>query len=295
MDRQRIITQIKWGLGNQLFQFTNGYALARRLQLPLDLDITWFGNEAKLETPRKLNITKIVPSKLYRHTILRSPRTEIIDKALRALTARKKGPYRFGLPVWPSPSMPTNRFSDIEAPVCLTGVNANYKNFESAWGDISAEIRSCLSKHTPPSINRKKSNYGFVHVRRGDLITDPNANTKMRLLDANFYKEAMRSVERVAGRQRWIVCSDDPTAAETLVPDTFFAEGSSGKTEIEDLAIMSNARCGVIANSTLSLYAALLCDTGATTIAAPIFWTNTGQWGPKGRDRPEFPKHWLLT
>lgn len=294
MDRCRIISEIKWGLGNQLFQFSNGYALAHRLHLPLDIDVSWFTNAPKYETPRNLAITKIAPRKLYRHTISRKAHTMLSDKALRALTVRKRGPYRFGIPLWPSTSS-AKTFHDIERPVCLRGVNANYQNLASVWAQISAEIHDSLSNHMPPDISAAtKPTHAFVHVRRGDLITDPKAHAKMRLLDARFYKEAMQAVERVSGRQRWIVCSDDPKAAETLISDSFIAEESPAKNEIEDLAIMANASSGVIANSTLSLFAALICDTGATPIAAPNSWTNTGEWGPPGRDRPKVPKRWIL-
>ena len=49
-----IITKIKGGLGNQLFQYATGRAVASFHKLPLKLDLTWFENH-KLHSGYRLD------------------------------------------------------------------------------------------------------------------------------------------------------------------------------------------------------------------------------------------------
>jgi hypothetical protein len=128
-------------------------------------------------------------------------------------------------------------------------------NDRSAWAEGAAE-RALAER---PII---------VHVRRGDYAKVDGFG----LLDRDYYS---RGVERL--RERGItgpvwVFSDDPVAAEHLV-DGELVTGSSGAAE--EMWVMSHGAGHVIANSTFGWWAAWMNDP-RTPVVAPNPWFRDG-------------------
>ena len=90
----------------------------------------------------------------------------------------------------------------------------------------------------------------FIHVRRGDYLATPAFHPIQTM---EYYRAAMEIL-----RYDWyIVCSDDPAwCAEHFVGAQF--ELSSGRSEIEDLRLMSACTGAIIANSSFSWWGAWL-------------------------------------
>ena len=95
----------------------------------------------------------------------------------------------------------------------------------------------------------------LVHVRRGDY-------TKIEgypLLDHNYYSRAREVIGRQGFRGRMYCVSDDPVEAGRMLSSAGFSTVSLDICDpLDVLGAIANARYKIIANSTLSLWGALL-------------------------------------
>ncbi|MDT0681292.1 alpha-1,2-fucosyltransferase [Roseicyclus sp. F158] len=278
MAEARIVAQISFGLGNQLLQFGAAYAIARRLGVPLDLDLSWFGaTHGDKTTARAEELTALVPDHLYRNLCRQGRWTTVTDGLRKGLTGRET---RFGLPVWDAYWSRTEDAATLAAPLYIKDISFDTRLMAPALPDILPAVRARLAaRYRAP-----EGRYAFLHVRRGDYLSKKFAR-KFRLLGPDWYGAAMSAYEEANGKARWILCSDDPPAALETMPEGFSIETSPATSTLEDLALMAGASGGVTANSTFSLWGGLL--SGGAVVAP-------GEWRVDGRASPVLPEHWTL-
>lgn len=131
----------------------------------------------------------------------------------------------------------------------------------------------------------------LLHVRRGDYLT----TNGFKVLDTEYYARAWEFLGKVdpalTTKHVWVV-SDSPIDALALVQSVYPA---AQLLDLEDpldvLAVIAGASVKIIANSTLSLWGALLGATG-DVVAYPERWHETDDWGAdlcRGRDWIELP------
>ena len=101
----------------------------------------------------------------------------------------------------------------------------------------------------------RKDGYVSIHVRRGDFLVP---NTKFPPLEFSYYQKAIQYFS-MKGYNKFVIFSDDIPYCKSLFNSFYFAnqefEFSEGKTELEDLSLMSGCEHNIIANSSFS-YAA---------------------------------------
>ncbi|MGH6875998.1 MAG: hypothetical protein ACREHV_01335 [Rhizomicrobium sp.] len=116
----------------------------------------------------------------------------------------------------------------------------------------------------------------IVHVRRGDCRSIPGFD----LLRASYYRHAETVLRRQGLGGGVFFVSDDPAEAALMLDSSGV---SATLLPLEDpldaLAVIAHARRKIIANSTLSLWGALLGRTDADVIF-PVTWPRGGEENP---------------
>lgn len=267
-----VVAWILGGLGNQMFQYAAGAALAHRTGAQLLLDRSDFDGYPLrhfalgafgIDVPTWSGVCPLhgvlgqvrrVRQRLANTGYLFQPRMQLlIEQGFAWGPVPEFGwstAYMHGF--WQSPRY----FSPIEA-------------------DLRRQFDP-LRFMTPAlqEVHRRVSepNCVAVHVRRGDYATNPAALAVHGLLDDAWYHRALNLMRRLVPGCRFEVFSDDPAAAQLLFNGCHDVVFQPLRTQEEDLLLMSSCRHKIIANSTFSWWAAWLGQERSGLVVAPQRW-----------------------
>jgi hypothetical protein len=271
------------GLGNQMFQYAVGRAIALRRNTSLALDVSTFPDYAHRQY--SLGVFKIA-GKLTRGGLMRIGR-------LRGLCHRVRIP---GLPyVLIERGFPFDP-SVLEAPgnVYLAGIWQSEKYFK----EIEEFIRREFSFKSDPDGQNAEMAAGIrsvnsvcVHVRRSDYVTDPFFSQHIGTCPPEYYRSAARLIASKVSSPRFFVFSDEPDWARTHLEfegTTTFVTHNGWEKGYEDLRLMALCRHHIIANSTLSWWGAWLSNSGGIVLA-PKRWFKTDELDT----RDLIPERWV--
>jgi hypothetical protein len=274
-----VSVELMGGLGNQMFQYAAGHALARRTGAALRLDLSHFAQPGKR---RYLLDCFAVPALISQDTLPTAWRGLAHWLALRA--CRRLGlSTKFLLDGWTIYDQPAvhfdGAFKTLAPPVHLKG----YFQSELYFGDVADEIRELFTVRAAASpsfaIQRDKIAAAdwpvSVHVRRGDYVSDPNVRDVHGTCDDAYYRRALALAERLAAKPpTWFVFSDDVARARETLADlgnVVYLDGDVAR-PWEDLALMAACRGHVIANSSFSWWGAWLDPRPDKWVIAPRQW-----------------------
>jgi hypothetical protein len=262
-----IITKIKGGLGNQLFQYAVGRAVALHHKVPLKLDLTIF-ETYKLHNGYRLDQFAIQADIAPKNEIIKlKGGNNVLFSALRKVGLVKRKSY-----------FKEKRTSYFDASVFknnsvyLDGYWQNelyFKNIRelllrelspvSSMSDLDCAYLECI----------KNSNSVSLHVRRGDYLNSKNIN----VLDVDYYVKAVDYIRKNVKNPTFYIFSDD---LEWCKNNLGFLNGciyvDRTQTEIDDLKLMSFCRHNIIANSSFSWWGAWLNQNPKNTVIAPKGW-----------------------
>jgi hypothetical protein len=291
------------GLGNQMFQYAAGKALAERHGVPLALDISGFRNYAlrpflldRLLVPEAIASVQAEPAERREENFTRAKWKARIDRLLGKARLPKlaSSPNEYREPHFHYDPA----FEMLGPKVSLFG----YFQSERYFNSIAESLRNWLSPREPlgeaAAVALKRIETSrlpvSVHVRRGDYLK-PGTHEVHGILGETFYRQAFDRLEGMIGRDAEIfIFSDDPAAAEQVLG---FIPGSRlnhvrGDPERpwEDMALMARCRHHVIANSSFSWWGAWLDPSPDKIVVAPRAWfaatelnkRNTGDLYPAG-------------
>lgn len=279
-----ILVRLIGGLGNQMFQYAAGRALAERLGADLLLDLRGF--------------------RRYR---LRSYGLDRMAIAARPATRRE-------LARWPA------FLRGTRWPAGLFGLSACWfreagpryaPHFETLSGDVGLDgyfqseryflaVRPSLRKEFRPRAPQSLRNARLaeairaapsvsLHVRRGDYASNPATLAVHGLCSPAYYRRAVSALRERHEGLRFFVFSDDPAwCRENLaLADAVFVDNNAAAPEC-DIFLMSQCRHHVIANSSFSWWGAWLADAEGTVVAPTRWYTD-----PALRDDDLIPSGWL--
>jgi len=262
-----IITKIKGGLGNQLFQYATGRAVALHHKLPLKLDLTWFETH-KLHNGYRLDQLAIQAHIATKNEIINfKGGNNVLFSALRKAGLVKRKSY-----------FKEKRSSIFDASV----FKKDLIYLEGYWQNelYFAKIRDLLLRELSPISPTsdvgcayleciKKSNSVSLHVRRGDYLKLKNIG----ILDVDYYTTAVEYIRQNIENPIFYIFSDD---LEWCKNSLGFLEGciyvDRTQTEIEDLNLMAFCQHNIIANSSFSWWGAWLNQNPNKTVIAPKGW-----------------------
>ncbi|UWR90359.1 alpha-1,2-fucosyltransferase [Phaeobacter inhibens] len=280
-----IITRLHGRLGNQMFQYAAGRALADRLGVSLTLDSR--GAELRGEGV----LTRVFDLDLATPDILpplrqRAPLGYALWRGLgQHLGTGPKLRREVGLGYNPD-------FVDWSDNSYLHG----YWQSERYFAQSAERIRRDFTfpeysnqQNAEMAARIGETNAISLHVRRGDYLT----LAAHVLCDQAYYEAALAQVlDGLEGQPTVYVFSDDPQWAKENLPlpcDKVVVDFNGADTDYEDMRLMSLCKHNIIGNSSFSWWAAWLNQTPDRRIAGPAKWFGD----PKLNNPDILPPGWL--
>jgi hypothetical protein len=268
-----LIIRTYGGLGNQMFQYALGRALACKYNTPLLLDISWF----KQQTLRKFdldslqlkaNIAKPQDIACYR------PKNKFIRTIIilwsQLLPLRSKRYYKEkSIGVFDADVLRTS------PNVYLDGFWQHFKYFEKNAQILRAEFKpKKLSRRAHQYLRQLQiGNSVAIHIRRGDYIQDPQVQAFHGTCSCEYYAKAITYILKKVPQVRFYIFTDDPAG----IPKELDTRGRpvsvvTKVSDVESLYIMSRTKHVIIANSSFSWWGAWLNENPQKIIIAPRYW-----------------------
>lgn len=268
------------GLGNQMFQYAFGRALASTNGSELFLDTTFYDSDLPNPniTPRTYSLNQfenlkakiISPQELSRFNSTLKSRKNSLSGRFKSLFE----PYR---------KLKEKQFH-------FDGNNLNQRGnlyVEGYWQSEKyfGSIRNILLKEFQlgdshnqlfESIKQRivETHSVSIHVRRGDYISNKKAAAWHGTLEESYYVKAIDILKQSLSNFQVFVFSDDPKwvkANLTLDVHAYLVSGR-GLSEAEELILISTCDHQIIANSSYSWWGAWLNTYEEKKVIAPKFW-----------------------
>lgn len=114
----------------------------------------------------------------------------------------------------------------------------------------------------------RKEGYVSVHIRRGDYLANDG---NFPALPLEYYYKAIKYFSS-RGTYKFLVFSDDIEWCKTVFNENYFVDERfefSGKSELEDLSLMSSCEHNIVANSSFSFVASWLNQNQNKIVVSP--------------------------
>ena len=260
-----IITKLFGGLGNQLFQYAIGRALAEKNQDNLHIDNIWYNHSDQRQY--ELNSFPI------RATPIDDQALDILFKDTRFIRRLLR------LTQWKIIREKTLQFDpsilDLHGNLYLDGYWDNSKYFETIRHTLLRELvpknHSILHK-TRFASKILNSNSVSLHVRRGDYVNDQKTRSHHGILPIDFYKNAVKFINSKIPNPEYYIFSDDPQWVKNNLDFIQHKYVISNNLAVSDLYYMTICRHHIIANSTFSWWGSWLSNYKNQITISPKIW-----------------------
>lgn len=264
-----IAVRLIGGLGNQMFQYAAGRALADRLGTGLLLDVRGFATY----TLHGFGLTKFrVRASVAGDDDLGSwpewQRRLLTPLRRVGLRSRFYAEPFFGYdPEWPA----------LGEGVHLNGYFQSERYFSGIRGVLCEDF---VPREPLDDGNRriaglaKESESVMLHVRRGDYVSDARTLSIHGVCSPAYYQSAVARMREHCRAPRFFVFSNDMAWARenlALGDDAVFVEGNARAPEM-DVHLMAQCRHHIIANSSFSWWGAWLGCHPEQRVIAPAPW-----------------------
>jgi hypothetical protein len=272
-----IISKLRGGLGNQLFQYAIGRQLAERQHTDLKLDLSYFADQTGI-TPREYKLG------VFRTTAtIATPDDETNVLGYSRFRPIKRRLWKMGIDLFHWNYLRETTFGfhpevlQFKGSAILEGYWQSERYFDSIRPLLLQEIylkEECISSSIALLLQQIKESLSVaVHVRRGDYVTSKIVNQQFGTCSLSYYNNAMNLMKGNLVSPEFYIFSDDIAWCEQHLdglecPMHFI----SGNTDFEDLFLMSNCQHQIIANSSFSWWAAWLNPNRDKQVIAPKQW-----------------------
>jgi len=265
-----IITALFGGLGNQMFQYASGKALALRNRTSLKVDCQYFDplflTKAKAtireyELPvfaLEVKKASLCCVNLYAPFIsLKTKNSFAINKVFNPLYISEKRKFFYQ-------TLPSRKF------VYLYGYWQSWRYFRDFEMDIRNDFKFLkpVKDQNLEILNQIRTSMAIsVHVRLGDF---GNINT----LPSGYYSKAIDLMNQKYPDATFFVFSDEPHCASKYFTGLNFVlvNGNAGLNSYIDMQLMSQCKHHIIANSSFSWWGAWLNGQPNKIVVAPSVW-----------------------
>lgn len=289
-----IISELKGGLGNQLFQYAAGLALAKFHKTNLKVNIE------NLKSPDEiLDINR----KYMLNHLASPPSIATIDEIKRFSEDKISRLFSNYMPLKSRINFSekhfhfNNKFWSTNFNVQLKGNFQSplyFKNFEKEIIEKIEFNPSIFQKEVKDYINSIRNiNTIGLHVRRGDYVSNQVANDWLGTLPLKYYKSAYEYISNKISVDSILVFSDDLIWAKenlTFMPNTRFINFENLYNDLIDFYLMSQCQHNIIANSSFSWWAAYLNPNPNKIVIAPKNWFNKAPLNTKDL----YPQEWII-
>jgi hypothetical protein len=294
------------GLGNQMFQYAAGKALAERHGVPLALDISGFRNYAlrpflldRLLVPEAMTSAQAEPAEKPEENFMRAKWKGRIDRLLAKAGLPKlaaspneyREPHFHYDPAFEALGPQTTLFGYFQSERYFISIAESLRDWFSPREPLDDAVAAALARIEASRLPIS------VHIRRGDYL-NPGTAEYHGILDDTYYRDALVCLGAGANQDAELfVFSDDLAAAEQVlnfVPKSrqVYVRGDPAR-PWEDLALMARCRHHVIANSSFSWWGAWLNRSPDKIVIAPRAWFAPNELRSKNTE-DLYPAGWIL-
>jgi hypothetical protein len=276
----KVIVSLYGGLGNQLFQYAVGRSISVKNNASLVLDIAWFEivDSLKDTTSRKFMLSSFLIDYEIQTIGLPCQKNNLLKKLLSQFSFLSKL-FAKNFFIYNEKSVLFDfDLLNQTGPLWLNGYWQSYKYFDS----ISEVIRKEIGTIRFLSVSSQKVLNGIVncesicvHVRRGDYVSNANANKVHGLCGVEYYKKAIKLVAENLDNPVIYIFSDDPDWVRINLKNpykTIVVDVNGTEDVCQDLWLMSSCKHFIIANSSLSWWVAWLSLSENKVVVAPKKW-----------------------
>lgn len=276
-----IILRLRGGLGNQLFQYAAGKALAEHHRTDFKLDLYYY----KKHPYRKFELDKFnipiaiaTPQEIQKFTGS-NPVVRFLNKRENYLRC----PEVFAQPHY-------HYYQDwfkLPSNLYLSGYFQSEKFFEPIAQLVKTwytPAQSLDSKNAELVARMQSSESVSLHVRRGDY-TAAQFNSFFGMVSEDYYTRALTHIHDVIRNPVFFIFSDDVgwcRANLKVSEHAIFVDNNKGADSYKDLLLMSHCKHNVIANSSFSWWGAWLNKNSSKVVITPKQWFNQDYY--KGRE-----------
>lgn len=284
-----IITRLLGGLGNQMFQYAAGIALAHRRRTVLKLDVDWFKEDPELEAHNRyalgcLNVCEQFATREEIERLRGRPfrRTEAwLAAAARLLRLQRLAEMHEHRGRWLIQSGPS--YADaLTAAQDATYIDGMWQSEKCFGGESAPIVRQHFTFRYPApaaveemaQVIRSRPS-AFVHFRRGDYERNATFREDIGVLGLDYYRRAEEHLLAQHPDVTLFVFSDDIDAVERAYKPKapcVFVRCVKPWHAHDKIRLMSLCGHGIISNSTFAWWGAWLGSTGERTIIAPDPW-----------------------
>ncbi len=273
-----IVVRLMGGLGNQLFQYAAGRALALKHNTGLQFDLSFINADTKQQYTKReleltlfgLNIKEVSPSDLTKFkstSFLQRVKRKLIGNALSNHFVADQSEFKF-LPEFNS--YPRNTY--------LNG----YWQSEKYFSDFREYLLNEFVIKKPKSkevLDAEKeilnSNSVSLHIRRGDYVSLKSASEYHGVLSLEYYYKAIETIKKQHPSITVFVFSDDMEWVKQnlkLSDKCVYVDFNKSENSVFDMYLMSCCKHNIIANSSFSWWGAWLNTNKDKIVIAPKAW-----------------------
>lgn len=183
----------------------------------------------------------------------------------------------------------------IDTSCILAGYWQSEKYFQSSRSKIiedfrPKEVMNSVNRFTAESID--STNSVSIHVRRGDYVTNSQANKFHGLCGLDYYEKAIEFIQKRASNTHFFIFSDElDWVKENLrinAPTSYISANTGGES-YWDMQLMKECRHHIVANSSFSWWGAWLSENQDGMVIAPDKWFSD----PSINTKDLIPSRWV--
>lgn len=295
-----IIVKLMGGLGNQMFQYACGKALALKHETELYLDHSFL--EDKTVRPGltlreyELDVFKLEAGRATEKELSNFlPHSKV--KALRKI----EKVWRSKLLHYPVLNEKFNavyepRVEQSGANVYLNGFWQTEKYFKGVEKAIRTDFQfknQLSGKNAEVASKMISGNSVSIHVRRGDYVNCQQTNSYHGTCSVEYYHRAIAWLSEQLDEVEFFVFSDDLdwVKGNVRIPQATYIDWNQGKDSYLDMQLMSLCKHNVIANSSFSWWGAWLNPSLGKRVIVPQRWFQDEQANRNAKDL--IPESWI--
>ncbi|MBQ9377901.1 MAG: alpha-1,2-fucosyltransferase [Schwartzia sp.] len=265
-----ILVEISGGLGNQMFQYACGKALALRNNDMLALDLSWYEVPGRRDfqlTHYNISHVKCDNAGLLSLKTAHRCRRWIESVFRKNRRIRENG---FGY---------DGSVLSAKGNIYLQGYWQSEKYFLDCKEAIAKDF--CLSEKLDRSNEewadkiKSSRNSVSIHIRRGDYLSQPENREIYAELSVAWYCNALRIMEALLGEMNLFIFTNDiPWVRANFLFDApmLFVDANDENNGYKDMYLMSLCNHHIIANSTFSWWSAWLNRNPDKIVITPRKW-----------------------
>ena len=273
-----IIAKLIGGLGNQMFQYATAKALALKHGVEAKVDTAVLDKDAKgVYTQRKFELSAFAAQiKIADQKELQPFLNKFNNKFIRGLQRNFSG-FFSTLYVKENGNRFNVSFLGWPANTYLDGFWQSELYFKFYEEEIKQDLefnQAIIDKNKDLAAKINSVNSVSLHVRRGDYVNLPSANSFHGLCSIDYYNEGVKLIADKTGPIELFVFSDDVAWCRQNLKFDFPIHFIETNDAYSDMYLMTQCKHNIIANSSFSWWGAWLNNNADKIVVAPKKWFN---------------------